>query len=643
MTQRITAKAKIALAACLMMAALPLQAKEYHVSKQGCNTADGSAAHPLLTINAAAQLALPGDTVTVHGGTYREWVNPLNGGDGPHKRILYRAAEGERVYLKGSEVVKGWKRVPKTKGTWMATVPNSLFGDYNPYSEKMFGDWYWPNGHTYHTGDVYLNDVSLYEVEKKEQVLTPDTIRTVRDPQGTQLVWYAEVDAEKTTLYAHFGNVDPNKEMVEISVRPTCFYPTRQGLDYITFRGFHVSQAATRWAAPTAEQVGMVSTHWCKGWIIEHNVIRNSRSCGITLGKERATGHNLECNDKRLDGTAHYIEVVFRTLRNGWDRDHVGSHIVRYNEISDCEQTGICGSMGAAFSEIYGNHIHHIWAKRLWNGAEMAGIKLHGAIDTYIHNNRIHHCGYAIWLDWMNQGSRVSSNLVYNNTQEDFFFEVDHGPYMVDNNLMLSPQSIREYSDGGAFVHNIICGYISHGNDQRYTPYHLNHHTAAKGICTITNGDHRFYNNIFVGGKDPKQNYGLASYDKAGRPIHAAGNMYCSTAKPAAKGKDEADNSSYEPELKIEERADGVYISWMGDLSPLTAPATRAITPEILGHAQLTGYPYEMTDGTPICIDKDYFGHPRSTTSPLVGPIELSNPNNKTNIKVWDNNITPQP
>ena len=86
-------------------------------------------------------------------------------------------------------------------------------------------------------------------------------------------VWFAEVDAENTTIYANFGSVDPNKEVTEVSVRPTCFYPTREGLNYITIRGFYFSQAATQWAAPTAEQIGMIATHWCKGWIIEDNVM----------------------------------------------------------------------------------------------------------------------------------------------------------------------------------------------------------------------------------------------------------------------------------------------------------------------------------------------------------------------------------
>ena len=413
-------KKELLLAISLLLAA-PVQAREYHVSPSGSNAGAGTLESPFRTINHAAQVALPGDTVTVHNGVYREWVNPLNGGESPYKRILYRVAEGEKAELKGSEPVTGWKREKKGKGVWKAVVPNSLFGDYNPFLEKLYGDWLWSE-HTYHTGDVYLNDVSLYETTSLDKVFAPDTIRSLRDPEGSTRVWYAVVDAEHTTLYANFGTADPNRETVEISVRPTCFYPTREGLNYITLRGFHISQAATRWAAPTAEQVGMVATHWCKGWIIENNVIRNSRCNGITLGKERSSGHNLECNDKRLDGTLHYIEVIFNVLRRGWNKDQVGSHIVRNNVISDCEQTGICGSMGAAFSEIYGNHIYNILVKQQFGGAEMAGIKLHGAIDTYIHNNRIHRTGhYGIWLDWMAQGARVSANLLYDNLGPDLF------------------------------------------------------------------------------------------------------------------------------------------------------------------------------------------------------------------------------
>ena len=34
-----------------------------------------------------------------------------------------------------------------------------------------------------------------------------------------------------------------------------------------------MSQAATQWAPPTAEQIGLIGTNWSKGWIIENNVI----------------------------------------------------------------------------------------------------------------------------------------------------------------------------------------------------------------------------------------------------------------------------------------------------------------------------------------------------------------------------------
>lgn len=595
------------------------EAREYHVAPSGLDSNDGTAAAPFRTINFAAQKALPGDTVTVHAGTYREWVNPLNGGDRPDHRILYRAAEGEKVELKGSEVVKGWKKVKGSDGVWVAAIPNSVFGNYNPFADRLSGDWLWAGSNTFHTGDVYLDEVSLYEAQSLEKVLRPDTVRTRRDPDGSTAFWFAEVGGESTTLYARFGRVDPNRATVEVAVRPTCFYPTRQGLDYITIRGFRVSQAATQWAAPTAEQVGMIATHWCKGWIIEDNRILNSRCNGITLGKERGTGHNLDCNDKRLDGTHHYIEVIFRTLRRGWNREHVGSHVVRNNVISDCEQTAICGSMGGAFSEIYGNHIFNIWAKRQWGGAEMAGIKLHGAIDTYLHHNRIEGCGYGIWLDWMAQGARVSSNLLHRN-DVDLFTEVDHGPMMVDNNVMLSPVSVRENTDGQAFVGNLMAGIIENLNDGRYTPYHEPHSTEVKGFFLIRNGGHRFYNNLFIGGSDGRK-YGLQVYEKAPRPVIARANRFYGGAQPVA-GQEQGEVAESRPEVKLEAQGDRLYLTIRGiDAARIKASGIR-VDGKMLGLAPVTGLPYELADGTPFAFVRDLSGESRSAEHPSIGPFE---------------------
>lgn len=615
---------------CLYGPLLP--AKEYHVSVKGSDANIGSEAAPFRTINWAAQKALPGDTVTVHNGTYREWVNPLNGGERDGKRILYRVAEGEKAEIKGSELVTNWKKEKRGKGVWKVVLPNSFFGNYNPFNDRLYGDWLWSD-RIHHTGDVFLNDVSLYEEFSLDKVLSPDTLRTVRDPQGCTNVWFAEVDAEHTTIYANFGRIDPNKETVEVSVRPTCFYPTREGLNYITIRGFHISQAATQWAAPTAEQVGMVATHWCKGWIIEDNVIKNSRANGITLGKERSSGHNLDCYDKRLDGTLHYMEVIFNTLRRGWSKENVGSHIVRNNVISDCEQTGICGSMGAAFSRIYGNHIYNILVKQQFEGAEMAGIKLHGAIDTYIHHNWIHHTGnYGIWLDWMTQGTRVSSNLIYDNLAQDLFLEVSHGPYIIDNNLLLSAHSIRENTDGGAYLHNLFSGDIYRMDDQRYTPYQLNHSTEVKGICTMTEGDHRFYNNIFVGGKDTLK-YGMVVFDESQRPVYAENNLFLNGSSPMTNKAQDWVERTVNPNLRIEETLEGeVYLVSDIDLKELSSFKGKGIDADRLGTTQLTGFVFENPDGSPFVSEKDFFGNERSV-SPVVGPIEKLA--SMKRIKVW--------
>ena len=139
---------------------------DLHVATTGSDRADGSADRPLHTINHAAQLAQPGDTVIVHAGEYREWVRPRHGGLSDQRRITYTAAPASTSSSRAPNrsTAGSW-----SSGTvWSATVPNTLFGDFNPFAEEIDGDWivYADAGSPKkHLGEVYLNGISFYEVD----------------------------------------------------------------------------------------------------------------------------------------------------------------------------------------------------------------------------------------------------------------------------------------------------------------------------------------------------------------------------------------------------------------------------------------------------------------------------------------------
>ena len=668
---------------------------KYYVDQKTAFLGNGSKEAPFQYISQAASVAAPGDVVCVLPGIYREWVDPQNAGT-PDQRITYISTEPLKAVITGAERITSWELYEGQ--VWKVCVDNSIFTYRNPYTTRAAGDWL-DSSIVAHLGDVFLNGKSLYEVDSLGSVLKPETYLPSWDPEFSVYTWYTEQDVQKdqTVIYANFHGKDPNKENVEISVRPACFYPSREGIGYITLSGFTVCEAATQWAPPTAYQEGMIGPHWSKGWIIEDCEIYESKCSGISLGKyKQPENDNKWLHEKYKDGTQTERECICQAQREGWSKDRIGSHIVRRCNIHHCGQTGIVGHLGGVFSVIEDNHIHHINNKQNLAGAEIGGIKMHAAIDVQIRRNHFHHCTRGLWLDWQAQGTRVTQNLFHHNalpnlpddpvlcpdpakamqgTGEDIFIEVSHGPTLVDNNLLLSVRSLKLPTQGVAVVHNLIAGGlvsvsigVNNGskslNSPRYTPYHVQHQTEIAGFMTILHGDMRFYNNIFIQqpmnpilkaamenmgnnewedgnikvGTFPYDDYptfdewdaefkgncgmGSAPSDRyyMHLPVWSAGNVYCNSAQAWKKEI----NPEYLEQIQFAIEEENGALCVKTDLYDKIRESGRSrIATENLGTAFEPEQPFENPDGSPIVLDKDYFGNQYSA-HPLPGPFAVA-------------------
>ncbi|MGI6107665.1 MAG: right-handed parallel beta-helix repeat-containing protein [Lachnospiraceae bacterium] len=652
----------------------------YYVDINAGRGGDGSRERPFRRINDAARIAMPGDTVLVAPGVYREYVNPVHAGT-ENARITYRSTKYRGAVITGAEEVKGWKKVQGS--VWTAEVDNGVFGGYNPYTTEVYGDWYFAKNHL-HTGSVYLNDRMMYEADSLEDCFKGEEKPESWEPQYSVYQWFSEQKDGKTVLYANFQGKDPNRENVEMNVRRECFMPQETGVSYITVSGFVICKAATTWAPPAAYQDGMIGPHWSKGWIIEDCEIYGSRCGGISLGRYYDPENDNYFTTKHVKSpTQMERDAVCRGQYHGWLKEKVGSHIIRRCTIHDCGQDGIVGRMGGVFSLIEDNEIHHINNMKDLGGAEIAGIKLHAAIDVVMRRNHIHHCPIGIWCDWEAQGTRITQNLLHDNmapegtkngeTGEDIFVEVGHGPTLIDNNILLSKMPLLMATEGIGFVHNLCCGplgFINAGvdsvvngkNEPRYTPYHIRHRTEVAGFMTILHGDDRFYNNIFI------QKWPVSYYEEAAKhcygvdnavtgtrcldifptwdewiaqfdmdsprpdmgklaaahfghlPVWVNGNAYFNGAQAFGK---EQKNYLFDGSVKAEvdfAEENGVYRLKTNLFEYLKDCSDGIITSDILGKAFEPEQRFENPDGTEIIFNRDYFDNHRGTST-IPGPF----------------------
>lgn len=552
-------------------------ARDIHVSKQGNDQADGTVAQPCLTINRAASLARPGDTILVHAGTYREWVKPVRGGLDEATRITFKAAPGEHVAIKGSEEINRWGHIEK--GVWKVELPNAFFGEYNPYALKLSGGWL-NYGQWHHRGDVYLNGEALYEKAELSAVT------------ATTNTWYCEVSEGVTTLWANFGQANPNRELAEINVRESLFMPEISGLKYITVSGFHFAHAAANWAPPVLDlQTGAVGPRMGKCWIIEDCGITHARCVGIILGHAPGVDYS--------------------------DIDAYGDHIIRRNIIRRCGQAGIAGQKGATRSLIQGNLIEDTNYRREFGGWETAAIKFHNSVDTVIKDNLIRGVyhqkqgAFGIWIDFGNQGVRITGNIVYNTQAATVFLEMNHGPTLVDNNVLVG-QPVRSNSEASIFAHNLLvdCAYVYYPDTQRKSSFFKPHTTQAVGRKTGTAQDERWFNNLFVrkGLEGVKTAPGYESDHNAfleGAQKSDFGDVH-SLVAPSAAG------------FVITDEPLGAEIRFSVNESVLKVQGP-PVNADLVGVFPTVGQTLEDRHGNPIAVDTDINGRTYSKHRP--GPL----------------------
>ncbi len=561
--------------ACFMIAGV--SAREIHVSKTGDDAAAGNAAQPYLTINRAAAAAKAGDVVTVHAGTYREWVKPVRGGTSEGRRIVYRSAPGEKVSVKGSERITTWKH---EKGTvWKVHLENGFFGGYNPYALEVSGPWL-NYGKWHHRGDVYLNGEAFYEKKTAEEV------------KGDEHAWHCEVTGNTTTIRANFAGADPNKERAEINVRECIFMPVKTGLRYITVRGLHFMHAAANWAPPTVElQTGAVGPRMGKHWIIENCSVTNARCAGIILGHAPGVDYN--------------------------DIDAFGDHVVRNNIIRRCGQAGIAGQKGATRSLIEGNLIEETNYRREFGGWETAAIKFHQSVDTVIKGNLIRGVyrqiqgAFGIWIDFGNQGTRITGNVIYNTEAATVFLEMNHGPAVVDNNILIGP-SVRSNSEATVFAHNLFvdCGYAYHADTKRRSRYYRPHTRIEAGRKSGTAQDDMWFRNIFIrkGLDDVRSASGYRSDF----------NLFLDGAGKSTFGDENSVVDAFTPELSVKTHPLKAVVTFSMNKTPfkLKGPIVDA---KLTGVFHTVGQTIEDRNGKPIAVDTDING--RKFTGGMPGPL----------------------
>jgi len=115
--------------------------------------------------------------------------------------------------------------------------------------------------------------------------------------------------------------------------------------------------------------------------------------------------------------------------------------------------------------------------------------------------------------------------------------------------------------------------------------------------------------------------------------MYLDGNVYLDGARATKHEASPLVDRKFDPAFTLVGKADGLYLEGTLEASWATERSRKLVNTELLGKAMVPDLPFENRDGSPLVINKDYFGTERNK-NPYPGPMEAPEGGRQT-WKVW--------
>jgi hypothetical protein len=365
---------KFALAVLTVLFHLPSsQARTLHVAPHELKGVSATA--QFRSINDAAKSVEPGDTVSIHGGVYRESVVIATSGT-KDKPIRFEAASAQSVIVTGADRLLGWQKAD-------AASPDNIYSADWPHRFLTWSKTGTHPSNDYHAvigraEQVFVDGYPLLQVLKRDQMA-----------RGTFFV-----DLENKRLYVWTTNnekLDGRPDWapkVEASVRGT-LWEVRG--DYVTTRGLRFRYAANQAQSAAVQFKG-------RGDEILDCVFERMNTIGAAfLAPDQIVRNCTFQENGQLGFSAAHAHNL-----------HFSESLVRNNNI-----------------------------KNFSRGWEAGGDKIVFTRGAILERSRfVENRGNGIWFDIGNEDNTVRQCLIADNEDAGIFYEISYGLKAHDNVIL---------------------------------------------------------------------------------------------------------------------------------------------------------------------------------------------------------------